>query len=82
MAGLGTAVSLEESHNGIRVTNVFPGEVDTPILDERPTPVTAEHRARILQPDDVAAAVLMVAELPPRAHIPELVIKPVLQEFA
>jgi NADP-dependent 3-hydroxy acid dehydrogenase YdfG len=82
MAGLGTAVSLEEAQNGIRVTNVFPGEVDTPILDERPTPVTDEHRARILQPDDVAAAVLMVAELPPRAHIPELVIKPVLQEFA
>jgi NAD(P)-dependent dehydrogenase (short-subunit alcohol dehydrogenase family) len=82
MAGLGTAVSLEEAQHGIRVTNVFPGEVDTPILDERPTPVTAEHRARILQPDDVAAAVYMVAELPPRAHIPEIVIKPVLQEFA
>ncbi|MEX2138272.1 MAG: SDR family oxidoreductase [Pirellulales bacterium] len=82
MAGLGTAVSLEEAQNGIRVTNIFPGEVDTPILDERPTPVTAEHRARILQPEDVAAAVLMVAELPPRAHVPELVIKPALQEFA
>ena len=46
MAGLGTAVSLEEAKNGIRVTNIFPGEVDTPILDERPLPVTAEHRAR------------------------------------
>ena len=82
MAGLGTAVSLEEAKNGIRVTNIYPGEVDTPILDERPTPVTAEHRARILQPEDIAAAVLMVAELPPRAHVPELVIKPTLQEFA
>jgi NADP-dependent 3-hydroxy acid dehydrogenase YdfG len=82
MAGLGTAVGLEEAANGIRVTNIYPGEVDTPILDERPTPVTPEHRAKILQPDDVAAAVLMVAELPPRAHIPELVIKPALQEFA
>jgi NAD(P)-dependent dehydrogenase (short-subunit alcohol dehydrogenase family) len=82
LAGLGTAVSLEEAKNGIRVTNIFPGEVDTPILDERPTPVTAEHRARILQPDDVAAAVLMVAELAPRAHVPELVIKPISQEFA
>jgi NAD(P)-dependent dehydrogenase (short-subunit alcohol dehydrogenase family) len=82
MAGLGTAVSLEEAKNGIRVSNVFPGEVDTPILDERPTPVTPEHRARILKPEDVAAAVLMIAGLPPRAHIPELVIKPTLQEFA
>ena len=82
MAGLGTAVSLEEAANGIRVSNIFPGEVDTPILDARPTPVTAEHRARILQPEDVAAAVLMIAELPPRAHVPELVIKPALQDFA
>jgi NAD(P)-dependent dehydrogenase (short-subunit alcohol dehydrogenase family) len=82
MAGLGTAVSLEEADNGIRVSNVYPGEVDTPILAARPTPVTAEHRARILQPEDVAAAVLMIAELPPRAHVPELVIKPALQDFA
>jgi NADP-dependent 3-hydroxy acid dehydrogenase YdfG len=82
MAGLGAAVALEEAEKGIRVSNVFPGEVDTPILDERPTPVTAEHRARILKPEDVAAAVLMIAQLPPRAHVPQLVIKPTLQEFA
>ncbi len=29
-----------------------------------------------LQPEDVAAAVLFVASLPPRAHVPELYIKP------
>jgi NADP-dependent 3-hydroxy acid dehydrogenase YdfG len=62
--------------------NVYPGEVETPILDQRPVPVTAEHRARILQPEDVAAAVLMVACLPPRAHVPELTIKPTSQAFA
>jgi NADP-dependent 3-hydroxy acid dehydrogenase YdfG len=82
MTALGTSVSLEEGKNGIRVTNIYPGEVATPILDNRPVPVTAEHRARILQPEDVAAAVLMVACLPPRAHIPELVIKPTTQDYA
>ena len=30
----------------------------------------------------VAAAVLMVACLPPRAHVPELVIKPTSQDYA
>ena len=30
----------------------------------------------MLQPEDVAEAALMVAELPPRAHIPYLVIRP------
>jgi NADP-dependent 3-hydroxy acid dehydrogenase YdfG len=82
MTALGTSVSLEEGKNGIRVTNVYPGEVATPILENRPVPVTAEHRARILQAEDVAAAVLMVACLPPRAHIPELVIKPTTQDYA
>lgn len=81
MTALGTAVGLEERNNGIRVTNVYPGEVETPILDARPVPVSAEHRARILQPEDVAAMVLTVAQLPPRAHVPDLVIKPTTQEF-
>jgi len=82
MTALGTVVSLEESKNGIRVTNIFPGEVDTPILASRPVPVTAEHRSRILQASDVAEVVLAVACLPPRAHVPELVIKPTSQDYA
>jgi NAD(P)-dependent dehydrogenase (short-subunit alcohol dehydrogenase family) len=82
MTALGTFAALEEGRNGIRVTNIYPGEVDTPILDARPTPLTPEHRAGILQPADVAAAVLMIACLPPRAHVAELVIKPTTQDYA
>lgn len=81
MTVLGTCVGLEERENGIRVTNVYPGEVETPILDARPNPVSAEHRARILQPSDIAAMIVAVAQLPPRAHVPDLVIKPTTQEF-
>lgn len=81
MAALGISAALELGDKGIRVTNVFPGEVETPILDNRPVPVSAEHRARILQGEDIAAAVLMVACLPPRAHVAELVIKPTTQPF-
>ena len=81
MSALGLTVALEEKDHGIRVTNIYPGEVETPILDHRPAPVSVEHRARILQPEDVAAAVLMVANLPPRAHVPELTIKPTTQAF-
>lgn len=82
MTALGTSVALEVGASGIRVTNVFPGEVETPILDHRPVPVTAEQRAKILQPEDVGAAVLMIACLPPRAHVPELIIKPTTQNYA
>ncbi|MCA9079817.1 MAG: SDR family oxidoreductase [Planctomycetaceae bacterium] len=81
MTALGTCVGLEERNNGIRVTNVYPGEVETPILDARPVPVSAEHRARILQPEDIASLVVTIAELPPRAHVPDIVIKPTTQEF-
>ncbi len=81
MTALGTTVGVEEKDHGIRITNIYPGEVETPILDARPHPVSAEHRARILQPEDIAAGVVMVAKLPPRAHVPDLVMKPTSQEF-
>ncbi len=81
MASLGLTTAREVKDEGVRITNVYPGEVNTPILDNRPVPVSDEHKAQILQPEDVAAAVMMVCELPPRAHIPELTIKPTTQDF-
>jgi NADP-dependent 3-hydroxy acid dehydrogenase YdfG len=81
MTAMGVTAAREEAEYGIRITNVYPGEVDTPILEHRPKPVSAEHRARILKPEDVADAVVMVACLPARAHIPELVIKPTSQDY-
>src|SRR5581483_588704 len=67
---------FEEHTRGVRVTTVLPGVVDTPILDSRPEPPSAELRAHMLQPEDVAAACLFAATLPPRAHVPELTILP------
>lgn len=81
MTALGTTVGEEVKDLGIRVTNIYPGEVETPILDERPEPVSAERRSKMLQPDDVSSAVMMVLHLPPRAHVSELVIKPTVQSF-
>ena len=81
MSALGITVAEEHREMGIRVTNVYPGEVETPILDNRPVPVSAEHRARILQPEDCADAVMMVVRLPARANVPELVIIPTTQSY-
>jgi NAD(P)-dependent dehydrogenase (short-subunit alcohol dehydrogenase family) len=78
---LGISVGGEEAKNGIRITSIFPGEVETPILEHRPQPVSAERRATMLQPEDVAAMVVSVAQLPPRAHVPEIIIKPLVQDF-
>lgn len=81
MGGLGLVLSNEEKDSGVRVSNIYPGEIDTPILVQRPRPVTEDQRAVILKPEDVADAVLFVATLHPRVSVPELVIKPSVQMY-
>ena len=81
LTGLGVGLAEEEKDNGIRITNLYPGEVNTPILENRKTPPTQEHRDSILQPEDIASVVLHICSLPDRVHIPELVIKPARQSF-
>ena len=79
---LSKVIGQEEEQNGIRSTIIAPGDINTPLLDKRPVAVSAEQRARILQPDDVAAAALFVVTLPAHVSVPELVIKPVGQSYA
>ncbi len=75
-AAIGSFANLEALGDGVRVTNIIPGETETPILAKRPVPPSAEQRARMLQPEDVAAMAVAVAKLPPRATVPEIVITP------
>ena len=79
--GLVEAMNAEERRHGIRVTGIFPGEVNTPLLDKRPVPVPDEARQRMLQPEDVAECIALAATLPPRALVEELVVRPVVQEW-
>jgi len=81
LAGLGMCLAAEERESGVRVSNIYPGEIDTPILEVRPTAVTAEQRAVILKPEDVADAVLFVASMPAHVSIPELIIKPTVHQY-
>ena len=81
VTALGTSVGNEDGRHGIRVTTVQPGEVNTPLLEQRPEPVSEERRATMLQPEDVGQVVAMIAGLPVRAHIPEVVVKPLNQGF-
>ncbi|HQR41254.1 MAG TPA: SDR family oxidoreductase [Gemmatales bacterium] len=82
LTALSHAVGLEEAENGIRTTAICPGEVDTPILEQRPSPVSIERRAIILRPDDVAEAVYYVANLRPGVSVPEMIITPTVQPYA
>lgn len=80
-SALGWYIGREERDHGVRSSVIHPGEVETPILDARPVPVPPERRAVILQPEDVAAAVRFLVDLHPRAHVPELIIKPTVDDF-
>ena len=76
LVGLAHGAMQEEKGNGIRTTVLFPGLTDTPLVLKRPVPTPPEVMAKALQPEDVAQACLFVASLPPRAHVPELVLMP------
>lgn len=81
VSALGLATAAEERGRGIRITTIYPGEVNTPILEQRPEPVPPERLAEMLQPDDLGALVAFLAQLPPRVIVPELVVVPAYQEY-
>jgi NAD(P)-dependent dehydrogenase (short-subunit alcohol dehydrogenase family) len=76
LTGLTQSINCEERANGIRACSIFPGDIDTPLLDKRPQPPPAEARAKMLQAEDVAACALLVIQLPERAVVDEIVIRP------
>jgi len=71
--GLTRVLAQELRQRGIRVTAVLPGATNTRLIDEFDFPV---HRDQIVQPEDVAAAVLAALVAPPRATAEEIVLTP------
>jgi NADP-dependent 3-hydroxy acid dehydrogenase YdfG len=81
MNAMTASLLLEERNNGIRATVICPGEVATPILDQRPVPVSDEDKARILQSEDLGDLVLFVAQQPPHVTLNEILITPTYNRF-
>ena len=69
-------LNTELKNTGIRSSVVIPGEVDTPILDGRPIVPSDEARDTMVTAEDAAEAIFLIANLPQRACIPELIIRP------
>ncbi len=74
--GLTQSINCEEAKNGIRAVGLFPGEINTPILDKRPSPPPMEARKHMLQAEDVAACAVLAIELPYNAVIEQLLLRP------
>ena len=69
-------LNADLKNTGIRASVLIPGEVNTPILDKRP--ITPENDARrgMVDVAETSAAIHLIASLPPRTNIPQLVIRP------
>jgi NAD(P)-dependent dehydrogenase (short-subunit alcohol dehydrogenase family) len=72
LMGLTQQINAEERGHGVRACSICPRDINTPLLDRRPQPPAPEARARMLQPEDIAACVWLVATLPPRAIVEEI----------
>ena len=73
LGAMGYGINLEVFRHGILSTVIGPAEVATPILDKRPVPVTPEERARLLQPEDLAASIMHVVLAPRHVCILSLI---------
>ena len=73
---LTASINLAERRHGIRAMLICPGDVSTPLLERWPEPPTAQERARMLQPEDVADVVLAGLSLPARALLEIAVLRP------
>jgi 3-oxoacyl-[acyl-carrier protein] reductase len=71
--GLVRALAAEVRGRGVRVAALSPGAVDTPFWDAIPSP---PDRHRMLRPEAVAEAALLVAAQPPEAFVEEIVLAP------
>jgi NAD(P)-dependent dehydrogenase (short-subunit alcohol dehydrogenase family) len=76
MAGLTQSINAEERGRGIRACAIFPGDIDTPLLNKRPQPPTAEQRTKMMTAEDIAECALLAINLPPRAIVEEILVRP------
>ena len=72
--GFSRSLMLEVRRDNVRVIAICPGSVGTAML--RDQPLLKADPARILRPEDVAAAIMHALELPARAMVSELDIRP------
>jgi NADP-dependent 3-hydroxy acid dehydrogenase YdfG len=72
----GATLEEYDAKTGVRFSLVAPGVVDTPLLENRPKPPSAEDRAIALKGEDVAEVCAFLCALPPGVHVPELTVLP------
>jgi short-subunit dehydrogenase len=75
LIALSKTLAAEERANGIRVTIISPGAVNTPIWDTETVQADFD-RSRMLTPDVIAQTILHAALLPSHAVVEEMTVTP------
>jgi len=75
LIGFSRCLMLEERKNGMRVLVICPGSVDTQFFDDRAEDFDSK-RPRMLKPEDVASSIVHMIQLPQRAMVSEIDIRP------
>jgi NADP-dependent 3-hydroxy acid dehydrogenase YdfG len=76
MLGIAAAVRAEERQHGIRTCVVCPGLINSDFMQYRPVKPDAETLNKALEPIDIAELIFGIAQLHPRACVPEVEIWP------
>jgi NAD(P)-dependent dehydrogenase (short-subunit alcohol dehydrogenase family) len=77
LRALAEALRSEENRHGVRVLSLFPGRTATPMQEAIAAAEGAAYRPeRLLQPEDVAAAVVDALALPRTAEATDILIRP------
>ena len=73
--GLGACLAVELGPDGIRVTTVFPGGMNTTFWETEPRMLSGEwDGSQMLRGEDVAQAVVNIASLPPGVVVKEALV--------
>ncbi|MBG85582.1 MAG: short-chain dehydrogenase [Verrucomicrobiales bacterium] len=79
ITGLSRSINCEEGPNNIRSCVIYPGEIDTPLLEKRPVIPDDARRKFMLTSEDVAATIVHVINLPQRAVLETIVMRPTIR---
>ena len=72
-------MNTELAKFGVRACAIMPGEVDTPILENRPRPPDADDRSTMMQAEDIAQAIFLCAAMPQRTIVEQVVMMPTMR---
>ena len=81
LAGITESLNAELRLRGLRAVSLFPGEINTSLLDQRPVPPPQEARLKMVQADDVASCAWLAVNLPANALVEELVVRPTEADY-